>query len=126
MKQTTVVYNTCHEVIFRISLLLCNTFLYYINIMYTVQYVHISCLRLNQHLMHLLYIPRYIMFSYAFRRTPAPSSLVSYLTVRFSAHELALNTRSDVLVKRGLLTDAEDRTVKYETPEDGTDVRRNA
>jgi hypothetical protein len=83
-------------------------------------------LRLNQHLMHLLYIPHYIMLFYAFRRTSAPSSGVLYLTVRFSTRQLTVNTWSDVLVKRGLLTDAEDRTVKYETPEDGADVRRNA
>jgi len=113
MKQRTVVDNTCHEVTFRISVLLCNTFLYYINIMYTVQYVHINCLLLNQHLMHLLYIPRYIMFSYAFGRTSAPSSGVSHLqvTVRFSARHLTVKTWSDVVVKRSLLTDAEDRTV---------------
>jgi hypothetical protein len=118
-------WTTCHEVTFRISVLLCNTFLCYINIMYTVQYVHINCLRLNQHLMHLPYIPRYVMF-YAFRRRSAPSSGVSYLTVRFSARQLTVNTWSDVFVKRGLHTDTENRTVKYETPEEGADVRRNA
>jgi hypothetical protein len=102
MKQRTVVDNTCHEVTFRISVLLCNTFLYYINIMYTVQYVHINYLFLNQHLMHLLYIPHYVMFSYAFRRTSAPSSGVSYLqvTFRFPARHLTVKTWSDMLVKR--------------------------
>jgi len=122
MKQRTVVDNTCHEVTFRISVLLCNNSLYYISIMYTVRYGHINCLRLKQHLMHLLYIPRYIMF-YAFRRTSAPFSGVSYLTIRFSDHRLAW---SDLLVKRGLLTDAEDRTLKYETTDEGTDLDRNA
>ena len=76
--------------------------------------------------MPLLYISRYIISSYAFKRTSAPSSGVSYLTVRFSAHQLAVNTWPDVLVNHVLLTDAEDLTVKYETSEYGSDVRRQA
>ena len=54
MKQRTVLDNTCHEVTFRISVLLCNTFLYYINIriMYTVQYVHINLLKPSDYVMH--------------------------------------------------------------------------
>ena len=41
---------------------------------YTLYYVHIYCLRLNQPLMHLLYITLYLTFAYVFRRTSAPSS----------------------------------------------------
>jgi hypothetical protein len=65
------------------------------------------------------------MFSYTFRRTSVPPSGALFLTVRFSARQPTVNTWSDVLVKRRLVTDAEDRTIKYETPEDGADVRRN-
>jgi hypothetical protein len=73
--------DTCNEVTFRISVVMCNTFLYYINTMYTVQYVHINCLSLNQHLIHLLYIPSYIIFSYAFRRASASFSGVSNCSI---------------------------------------------
>lgn len=38
-----------------------------------VNYWHVDCLRLNQHLMYLLYISRYITFCHVFRRTTVPS-----------------------------------------------------
>ena len=44
-------------------------------LMYTLHYVHIYCLRLNQPLMHLLYITLYLTFAYVFWRTSVPSSV---------------------------------------------------
>jgi hypothetical protein len=41
---------------------------------------------------------RHIIFFYAFRRTSFPSSETLCLTVRFSTHQLAVNTWPDVLV----------------------------
>ena len=54
-----------------------------LNIVYTARYSYVNCLRLNQHLMPLLYISRYIIFIYAFRRTSVPSSGSLTFTVRY-------------------------------------------
>jgi hypothetical protein len=97
----------------------------YPNTIYTVQHVHNICLPLTNIQRPLLYVKRHIIFSYAFRRTSVPSSGALYLAGLFSAHQLAVNTRPDVPVTRGLLTDADNRTVQYGTREDGAAVRRN-
>jgi len=77
----------------------------YLNIVYTMHYIHINSLCLNQHLMHLLYILCYILL-YVFRRTSAPSAGDLIFNCSILAHQLAVNTCQNALVKYGLLTDA--------------------
>jgi len=77
----------------------------YLNIVYTMHYIHINSLCLNQHLMHLLYILCYILL-YAFRHTSAPSAGDLIFNSSILAHQLAVNTCQNALVKYGLLTDA--------------------
>ena len=54
---------------------------------------------LNQHLIYVLYVTRYIIFSFAFRRTSTPSSVRLILAVRFTAQQLAVNPCTNTLVK---------------------------
>lgn len=93
------------ELCLGVSLLLLTCYIDYLNIAYTMHHVHINSLCLNQHLMHLLYILRYILL-YTFQRMSVPSEgdLVFYCSVL--VHQLAVNTCENALVKYGLLTDA--------------------
>jgi len=98
------------ELCLGVSLLLLTCYIDYLNIVYTMHYVHINSLCLNQHFMHLLYTLRYVLF-YAFQHTSAisaPQNLqgILYLTVQFLVHQLTVNTCQNALVKYGLLTDA--------------------
>ena len=88
-----------------VSLLLLTCYIDYLNIAYTMHYVHINSLCLNQHLMHLLYILCYILL-YTFQRTSAPSAgdLIFYCSILVD--QLAVNSCQIALVKYGLLTDA--------------------
>jgi hypothetical protein len=73
--------------------------------------------------MHLLCILRYSTFSYVFLHH---LQVVSYLTVRFTAHQLAVNTcpNKSLAVKLGLAVNisvtasrcTKNRTGKYDTP----------
>jgi len=61
------------ELCLGVSLLLLTCYIDYLNIVYIMHYVHINSLCLSQHLMHLLYILRYVLF-YTFQHTSVLSA----------------------------------------------------
>ena len=61
------------ELCLGVSLILLTCYIDYLNIVYTMHYVYINSLCLNQHLMHLLCILQYVLL-YTFRHTSALSA----------------------------------------------------
>lgn len=71
-----------------------------------VNYWHVDCLCLGQHLMYLLYIYHIMLHSVmCFGARQCHLQGVSYSTIRFRAHQLAMSTHPNMLVKYGLRID---------------------
>jgi len=74
--------------------------------MCTAHQYHINCLQLNQHLRRLLSIPHTLNSPTRLDAHRGHLQEISYLTLRFSALQLAVTTCPNLFVKLGLLRHA--------------------
>jgi hypothetical protein len=79
----------CYYVAFRTDL----------NIVYTLQYIHTNCLRLNQ-LFHLFYRTRDIAFCCEIGESRRHLQGGSHLTIQYLAHQPVANTGSNFTLRQ--------------------------